>query len=165
VADISGLNPNVMMELGMVEGDPAKRPVFVLKRKAEKREKEPDVPSDLKAKLYIEYEVVATASPDEKVRLLANELRTKLTSAAELTALSSRPHTRFTSAQYIQHKLQPKKMQLGPDDIAALQKGFPCLEDLEAATSAQIAMKTGLDEQVAGVLVGAFACIAKQSAG
>ena len=55
--------------------------------------------------------------------------------------------------------------KLGPDDIAALQKGFPCLEDLEAATSAQIAMKTGLDEQVAGVLVGAFACIAKQSAG
>jgi hypothetical protein len=165
VADISGLNPNVMMELGMVEGDPAKRPVFVLKRKVEKREREPDVPSDLKAKLYIEYEVVATSSPDEKVRLLANELKTKLSTAAELTALTSRPHTRFTSAQYIQRKLQQRKMQLSPDDIATLQKGFPCLEDLEAATAAQIAMKTGLDAQVAGVLVSAFARVASQNVG
>lgn len=161
LADISGLNPNVMMELGMVESDPAQRPVFVLKRKAEKREKEADVPSDLKGRLYVEYELVSTHSLEEKASLLAKDLRAKLSSLAELTALGSRPHKRYTSAQYVQRKLQQKEISLNADKIASLQKSFPSLEDLETATAAQIAMKTGFNEELAGVLARAFSSPAK----
>ncbi|MBV8809241.1 MAG: hypothetical protein JO033_11250 [Acidobacteriaceae bacterium] len=157
LADISGLNPNVMMELGMVESDPAQRPVFVLKRQVDKKDKkEADVPSDLKGRLYVEYGLVATASSEEKVRLLVNDLRTRLSSLSELTGLTSRSHTRYTSAQYIERKLQEKKMRLSPEEVASLQKSFPSLEEFESATPKQVVLKTGFDEDIARAVMNAF---------
>lgn len=164
LADISGLNPNVMMELGMVESDPAQRPVFVLKRKAAKNQKEADVPSDLKGRLYVEYDLAATDSTEEKVRLLVNHLTKSLSTLAELTSLSNRPHTRFTSGQYMRRKLQQKKMQLTDEELALLQKGFPSLETLESAMPKEIAMKTGFDEDIASALANAFAPAGENSA-
>jgi hypothetical protein len=163
LADITGLNPNVMMELGMVESDPAGRPVFVLKCKSGKGKKEPEVPSDLKGRLYVEYEIATTDSEEEKVRRLSDALRTGLSTLAELGKLGQRPHVRYASSQYLQRKLQDRKLSLNKQELGRLQTGFQTVEELEAATPAQITLKTGFDSDIATSITKAFAA-ANQSA-
>jgi hypothetical protein len=152
LADITGPNPNVMMEVGMVENDPAERSVFLLKRKDEGV----DLPTDLKGRLWIEYNLPPGVSADSAVRNLAVELRAKFEGLEELQNLSLRPHSRYTSFQYMRRKLQQKKLALNDDELAAIQKMFPSIEDLEAATKEAIALKTGFDDDVAASVVKAF---------
>ncbi|HEX3092068.1 MAG TPA: hypothetical protein VHW72_05565, partial [Candidatus Angelobacter sp.] len=100
VADISDQNPNVMIELGMTENDPRERPVLVLRRSDS-----PQPPADLKARLYVEYDLPAVGVKD-RVLDLAGQLRDKMEGIADLNSLLRHRHARFLSASYVRSELK-----------------------------------------------------------
>ena len=98
VADVSDLNPNVMLELGITEADAGRRPVVILRRQGSA-----DLPADLRGLLYVEYELPTANEPDRighLVALLREKLRT-IEAADELR------HHRLATADLVHGDLGP----------------------------------------------------------
>lgn len=162
VADISDLNPNVMIELGMTENDPRERPVLVLRRSDS-----PQPPADLEARLYVEYDLPAVGAKD-RVLDLAAQLRDKMEGIADLNSLLRHRHARYLSAPYIRSQLKRSHLGLEDKEIKLLQKGFQTVEELEAADAEQIARQTGFPADLAARVMQAFrdgSKIAERAAG
>ena len=158
LADISELNPNVMLELGMTENDPRQRPVFVLRREGSK-----EPPSDLKGRLYVEY-ALPPADEKDRVERLAQELRQKFDSIEDIEQLRLRRQARYLSAYYIRGQIKRARLTMDDKEIERLQKAFETVEELEAADAGQIARKTGFDASLVAGVVRAFKPKAKKTA-
>jgi hypothetical protein len=150
VADISDLNPNVMLELGMAENDPRQRPVFVLRREGSK-----EPPSDLKGRLYVEYALPPAAAKD-RLETLAQELRQKLEAIEDLRLLLNRRQARYLSENFVRARIKRARLDLDAEEIAQLRKAFQTAEELEAAGAALIGRKTGFDAALASRVAAAF---------
>jgi hypothetical protein len=158
VADISDLNPNVMLELGMAEADPRQRPVFVLHRNGSK-----EPPSDLKGRLYVEY-ALPPAGAKDRVETLAKELRQKLEAIEDLRQMLNRRQARYLSESYIRARLKRARLDLDAEEIGQLSKAFETADELEAADAAEIGRKTGLEAALASRVAKAFKAKARRSA-
>lgn len=150
VADISDLNPNVMLELGMAENDPRQRPVFVLRREGSK-----EPPSDLKGRLYVEYALPPGGARD-RVETLADELRSKLEAIEDLRQMLNRRQARYLSENCVRSRIKRARLDLNSDEVGRLCKGFETAEELEAADAALIGRRTGFDAALAARVAAAF---------
>lgn len=150
VADISDLNPNVMLELGMAENDPRERPVFVLRREGSK-----EPPSDLKGRLYVEYALPPESAKD-RVETLARELRSKLEAIEDLRQMLNRRQARYLSESCVRNEIKRARLDLDADEIGRLRKAFETADELEAADAALIGRKTGFDAALAARVAAAF---------
>ena len=148
VADVSELNPNVMLELGITEVDAGRRPVVILRRQASA-----DLPADLRGLLYIEYEL-PTASEPAGIGPLADLLREKLRTIEAVDALRQHRTARYLSTTYVKKHLS--RIQWTDAELDTLCKAFPTIEVLEAADQAEIKARTGFDAIVVGALATAF---------
>lgn len=148
VADISDLNPNVMLELGITEVDPEARPVVVLHRAGS-----PEPPADLRGRLYVEYDLPAKSSPDRRSQIAA-ELRKKFAIIDTLEQLIKTRAARYLSVTYLQRKLS--RVRLSPEEAERLSKAFGTAERLCAATAAEIEQHANLDRQTAQMVVVAL---------
>ncbi|ACZ88466.1 ATP-binding protein [Streptosporangium roseum] len=136
IAEISDLNPNVMLELGatMFTGDD--RPIFSLRHQNARQE----VPSDLKEKLYIPY-----GSPSDGVEELAAAIRRAVERDGQsshegigrLVAARSRRHLSATL-------LRSLDVRLTDAEVSALRRICTTVEDLLTQDQAALAERTGL---------------------
>jgi hypothetical protein len=150
LADISDHNPNVMLELGMSESDRQKRPVFVMRRRESN-----DPPSDLKGRLYIEYELPPEDAKN-RVQILAEQLRQDLHQIDDVKQLLRRRRARYLSMRYIRERSMRARLILEEGETKRLQEEFPTVEELEAANAEHIAQKTGFDSKVAEMIASVF---------
>ncbi len=158
VADISDLNPNVMLELGMAENDPRQRPVFVLRRQGSK-----EPPSDLKGRLYVEY-ALPPAEAQGRVERLAGELRAKLEAIEDLGQMLARRRARYLSDGFVRARIKRARLDLDAEEIGRLQKAFETVEELEAAGAPEIARKAGFEPALAARVAAAFKPRARKAA-
>jgi hypothetical protein len=149
-ADISDLNPNVMLELGMTENDSRERPVLVLRREGSK-----DPPSDLKGRLYVEYSLPGPEVAD-RVQRLTRELRQKLSEIEDVEQLLQRRQARYLSTDHIRKVAERVRLVLKDDEIRQLQKAFTTIEELESAEAALVARRAGFDTDLASAIAKAF---------
>lgn len=150
IADITDLNPNVMLELGMTENDALDRPVFILR---EKQGKEP--PSDLKGRLYVEYTRPEGQQPD-RITAITRELREQLESIDDIEQLRSVRQQRYLSSRYIRRQLDQARLSMKPEEIDQLQRAFLTVEDLMQADVAIVAQRAGYSAKLSGLIVRAF---------
>jgi molecular chaperone HtpG len=148
VADVSDLNPNVMLELGITEVDAGRRPVVILRR-----QDSAEIPADLRGLLYVEYELPAASEPDHIGHLVAL-LREKLRTIQAVDELRHHRTARYLSATYVKKHLS--RIQLTAAELDTLCRAFPTIEALEAADQAEIKGRTGFDAIVVGALATAF---------
>jgi molecular chaperone HtpG len=148
VADVSDLNPNVMLELGITEADAGRRPVVILRRQGSA-----GLPADLGGLLYVEYDLPAASEPDRISHLVAL-LREKLRTIEAADELRHHRTARYLSATYVKKHLS--RIQLTDAELDTLCKAFPTIEALEAADQAEIKARTGFDAIVVGALAMAF---------
>jgi molecular chaperone HtpG len=140
VADISDLNPNVMLELGIAEVDPLARPVFVLHRSGA-----PEPPADLRGRLYVEYAARALDS-DGQWSELANELRQKFSRVDSVEQLLRSRNGRFLSVTYLRRQLG--RVTLTQDELERVCRAFPTVDALQEASMTEIARRATLDRDV-----------------
>jgi hypothetical protein len=148
VADVSDLNPNVMLELGITEVDAGRRPVVILRRQGSA-----ELPADLHGLLYVEYELPAASDPSS-IAHLADLLREKLRTIEAVDELRRHRTARYLSATYVKKHLS--RIHLTDAELDTLCKEFPTIEALEAANQAEIEARTGFDAIVVGALATAF---------
>jgi molecular chaperone HtpG len=137
VADVSDLNPNVMLELGITEADAGRRPVVILRRQGSQ-----DLPADLRGLLYVEYELPA-ANESGRIAHLVALLREKLRTIEAVDELRHPRTARYLSATYVNKRLS--RVPLTDAELDTLCKAFPTIEALEAADQAEIKARTGFD--------------------
>jgi hypothetical protein len=148
VADVSDLNPNVMLELGITEVDAGRRPVVILRRQGSA-----ELPADLRGLLYVEYELPAASEPERIAHLVA-QLREKLRTIEDVEVLCHHRTARYLSATYVKKHLS--RIQWTDAELDTLCKTFPTIEALETADQAEIKARTGFDAIVVGALATAF---------
>ena len=138
VADISDLNPNVMLELGGVifnKGD--KRPIVALRHRGAK-----EVPADLRAQLTIRY-----GAPSDGVEEIAKAIRSMLqvngqTSHREITELLERRKCRALTANL----LARTRCTLDETEKKNVLSAFTSLEHLVGIESTEGARRAKLDD-------------------
>jgi molecular chaperone HtpG len=140
VADVSDLNPNVILELGITEADAGHRPVVILRRQGSQ-----DLPADLRGLLYVEYELPAASEPD-RIGRLVTLLREKLRTIEAADELRHHRTARYLSARYVKKYLS--RIQWTDTELDTLCKVFPTIEALEAADQAEIKARTGFNDMV-----------------
>jgi hypothetical protein len=150
LADITDLNPNVMLELGMTENDPLDRPVLILR---EKQGKEP--PSDLKGRLYVEYSRPG-GEQSERIVAIGRELRERLEAIDDIERLRSARQQRYLSSRYINRQLDQARLNMKPDEIERLQNQFRTVEELMQADAATIAQRAGFPPNLASLVARVF---------
>jgi hypothetical protein len=155
VAEISDLNPNVMLELGMTENDPQRRPVFVLRRGESK-----DPPTDLKGRLYIEYNLAAVDNKN-RVQELAEQLRQSFKAVDDMKQLIHRRRVRYLSLSYIANESSRNRLVLENEEARRLQQEFASIEELQAANAELIASKTGFGMKLARMIAEIFGAKSK----
>ncbi len=158
LADISTLNPNVMLELGMTENDPRNRPVFVLRRKDGL-----EAPSDLKGRLYVEYALPEAGAGDPSEALVA-QLRAAFEAIEDTRELLARREARFLSERLIRDRIRRARLAMDDAEVKKLRECFEAVEELEQAEPALIARKTGFDQDLAGALARIFKPLARDAA-
>lgn len=146
VADVSALNPNVMLELGITEGDYEERPVFILRQSGSK-----ETPADLKGRLYLEYGLPPEGT-DDRVRWLADQLRRKFGEIEAIAQLRNGRTARHLSVTYLRDRIH----NLTREEAEKLCRAFPTIEKLKEADRAAIEEKTGLLDYVAAMVETAF---------
>lgn len=139
VADISDLNANVMLELGMTESDLQERPVFILRRA---QAKEP--PADLKQKLYVEYDLPPNGAKDA-FEVLAAQLGGKLQSIDAVNQLLRGRRSRYLSTRYVDTQCKRYHLSLDRQEKNRLRREFLTVEELQARTVDEIAQRTDFD--------------------
>jgi hypothetical protein len=139
IAEISDLNPNVMLELGITEVDPERRPVIVLRRTGSK-----EPPADLRSRLYVEYEGGSDAFA------IAAELRKKFETIEAIDRLLDGRRGRYLSATWLRSKLA--RISLSPDEMRRLCKAFSTVEELQKVGAEAMEAKAGLDRQSARLI-------------
>lgn len=135
IADVSDLNPNVMIELGMAINDARRRPVLLIRR----TDGVP-MPSDLKERLYGEYQL-----QDPEKRSLDVQLRTAFQKTAQIADLQVRRSARFLSRRWIEKAVRAKDpyFQISKQQILTLQRQYVSVERLQSATVPEIATHVG----------------------
>jgi predicted nucleotide-binding protein len=131
LADLSELNPNVMLELGAVMLAEDDRPYLCLRGTDAVK-----LPADLEGIKYVSYGSLADGTESLAGQLRAELLREGKLIHEGIQALLSRRTKRFLSRLMLQHdvsvKLQPKQM----DDLMG---GYATVEDLLAADPGECA--------------------------
>jgi molecular chaperone HtpG len=143
IADISDLNPNVMLELGITEVDSEARPVIVLHRSGS-----PDPPVDLRGRLYVEYNSPTT--PGGGAREIASQLRSKFKTIDALEQLLASRTARYLSLTYLHQKLP--RLQLSSEEMERLCKAFPTVEELVRSKAGEIEKRATLDHTTAKII-------------
>ena len=146
VADVSELNANVMLELGITEGDYEERPVFILRQKGSK-----ETPADLKGRLYLEYDLPPEGT-DDRVRWLTDQLRKKFGDIEAIEQLRKVKTVRHLSVTYLLDLLN----KLSREEAEKLCRAFLTIEKLKEADRASIEEKTGLPDYVAVMVETVF---------
>jgi len=149
VADVSELNPNVMLELGITEGDYEERPVFILRQNGSK-----ETPADLKGRLYLEYGLPPEGTND-RMRWLADQLRKKFGDIEAIEQLRKGRTVRHLSVTYLLNRLH----NLTKEEAEMLCRAFLTIEKLKNTDRAAIEEKTGLPDYVAAMVETAFRTI------
>jgi tetratricopeptide (TPR) repeat protein len=147
VADVSDLNPNVMLELGITEVDAQERPVVILRRSGSE-----EPPADLRGRIYVKYNLPPKREADP-VQWLAAQLREKFGDINAIEQLRQNRAVRYLSATHLHRKFGQR---LAREETERLCKAFPTIEELEKADRGTIIQKTGLDECIAAMVEAAF---------
>jgi len=139
VAEISELNPNVMIELGAAMLPDDGRPVFSLKS----NDSDQPMPADLKEKLRIQY-----GSLKEPIEIIESQIRSELERDGRPThdgilALMNQRKKKFLSRTMIDGLKYAKLQQ---NEVEKLLKNYITLEDLVDAPPNEVASITGLKE-------------------
>lgn len=150
VADVSDLNPNVMLELGIPEADYEERPVIILRQSSSK-----ETPADLKGRLYVEYDLPSDEG-DDQVRSLADQLRRKLDDIEVIEQLRKDRTVRYLSVLYLRRMFGQR---LTEDETEKLCKAFLTIEEIKGADAAHISEKADLDRVAATVVSEGFRTI------
>lgn len=158
LADISTLNPNVMLELGMTENDPRNRPVFVLRRRDGL-----EAPTDLKGRLYVEY-ALPVAGAGDSPEALAAQLRPAFEAIEDTRELLAGRQARYLSERFIRDRIRRARLAMDDAEVKKLRESFETVEELEQAEPALIARKTGFDQDLAGALARIFKPLARDAA-
>jgi molecular chaperone HtpG len=137
VADITDLNPNVMLELGAaLVSSTNRRPVFSLRGS----NAAPDVPADIRAELHIPY-----GSPTDGSAAVALAIRAALERDgkpvhAELLNLLRKRRCRALTAT----TLGKIPFQFSREQVSAIRQFYPTVEKLMSASREEIAAKSKL---------------------
>ncbi len=133
LAEITEANPNVMFELGAAFTDRHSRPFALLRE----RGASPVLPADLRALLYIDYDL-ADAELDEH---LHRELRKN---SQIRVLIDDANRARYMSPAQLRQQLP---FRLDPTVIERLASQFPTVEDWELAQPSQVAAVLSKDDQ------------------
>jgi len=150
ICDLSELNPNVMVELGITEADTEDRPVIILRRKGSM-----ELPADLKAKLSIEYELPPTGDA-KSVEQLADQLRSDFDNIEAIDKLSENKRERYLSVAYLSHVCSKKRLVLSINEAEKLSKEFQTIDALERSNKLEVMNRTGFDDALSGMIEAAF---------
>jgi molecular chaperone HtpG len=137
IAEISDLNPNVMLELGAaLLPEQGQRPVFTLRSGAA----DLPVPADLSERLRIEY-----SSPDAPVAQLEEEIRRVLERDGEPSHQGTRNlleqrRVRFLSRTF----LETLRVRFDAGEVELVRRHFKTVEQLLAIDRQTFARRTGL---------------------
>jgi len=139
IADITNLNPNVMLELGAVLINTDGRPVFALRGQSACG----DVPADIRSELYIPY-----GEPTDEPAVIAARIREAIErngkpAHKEIVGLVDR-RPRRALTRYL---LENLRYRLDQSEIAAIVKMFDTIEDLISAPKEEVARKLGMRER------------------
>ena len=145
VADVSELNPNVMLELGITEGDYEERSVVLLRQSNSK-----EIPVDLKGRLYLEYDLPPEGEND-RVQRLADQLSTKFGEIEAIEQLRKDRTVRHLSVTYLLDRLR-----LDEEEAKRLQKAFLTIEELKNSDRAVIEEKADLPKEIAAMVETTF---------
>jgi len=133
LAEITDANPNVMFELGAAFTDRHSRPFALLREHGAS----PALPADLRALLYIDYDLEDTA--------LEEHLHQELRKNTQIRALiDDGNRARYLSPGQLREHLP---FTLDPTIIERLAARFPTVEDWEDAQHNQVAEILGKDDQ------------------
>ena len=133
LAEITEANPNVMFELGAAFTDRHSRPFALMREHGAS----PALPADLRALLYIDYEL-----GDAR---LADHLHAELRKNTQIRALvDDGNRARYLSPGQLRHHLP---FTLDQTVIERLAARFPTIEDWEDAQPSQVAAILGKDDQ------------------
>lgn len=148
IADISELNPNVMLELGaaLFTQDGRQRPVFSLRSQNALK----DVPADLQEKLYIYYDALDTSVENLEAKIREAFERDGRPIHDDLRTLVNQRKKRFLSRML----LSGLRTQLRPKELEGMLKNYATVEDLLAAAPTDIIKATGLDEYLVVAIQG-----------
>lgn len=143
IADVSDLNPNVMLELGITEIDSETRPVIILHREGGLKP-----PVDLTDRIYIEYKD-SHGSPEQ----LAEYLQEKFRRVDSIDKLLRERKKRYLSVTLI--RSQCGEEHITKNEAELVNKKFQTVEKLEKADTNEIT-KAGVIKQVAALIKTAF---------
>jgi hypothetical protein len=133
LAEITDANPNVMFELGAAFTDRHSRPFALLREHGAS----PALPADLRALLYIDYDLEDIA--------LEEHLHQELRKNTQIRALiDDGNRARYLSPGQLRQHLP---FTLDPTVIERLAARFPTVEDWEDAQHSQVAEVLGKDDQ------------------
>lgn len=145
VADISGLNPNVMMEMGAILMREDDRPMFILRSDNDTRK----VPVDLGDKLRIHY-----GTQSDSVEEIANAIRRKLISDSgeviheDIKKLLEQRRLRFLSKTLLE-----QMRILSDEQISRIQENYKTVDELYTAMPKGL-MRFGLKKHQIAYLKG-----------
>ena len=142
VADITGLNPNVMMEVGAVRLRRDPRPLFVLVSDAQAADRPV---ADLGDKLRIPY-----GSPSDGAEVIEQAVREKLERREDLKNLLARRKARYLSETLL--KTLPR-LNLEQREIKLIQEKFGTVETLLGTEIAEVRKRLPMDEFLVDGLV------------
>jgi molecular chaperone HtpG len=146
IADVSDLNPNVMLELGITMVDPEERPVIIFHRKGSQ-----DTPADLKDRIYVEYNLPSENSPN-RTKELPEQLRRKFKQIDSIDKLLERRNKRYLSVTLLK---QTFGQRITSDEATNLSKRFQTIEELENASDKEI-KEAGIDECIIPMIKAVF---------
>jgi molecular chaperone HtpG len=154
IADITELNPNVMLELGAVLLAGSGKPIFSLRGRSAKN----DVPADLKSELYIPYGDISDQKSviEQTIRsCLERDGRLIHDGIASLVSQRSRKALSKTVIGGLSYRL-------GEDEISSVLRNFDTLEEFVSTPRERIAKITGLKSYGVDALLGELHEVDKQ---
>lgn len=146
VADITGLNPNVMMELGAIFMRKDHRPVLVMRAEEDTSK----IPADLGDKLRISYH-----SNTDSVERISTSIRQKLINNGtiireDLNELIRKRKARYLSRTLLKHL---PHLNLTNDDISNICGKYETVEELLKTSNDELRTRLGLKEFVVQGLI------------
>ncbi|TDM05645.1 MAG: hypothetical protein C4K60_12955 [Ideonella sp. MAG2] len=146
VAEISDLNPNVMLELGAVLLTGSERPIFSLRDVNAKS----DVPADLKSELYLQYGTIEDAEDTIAGRIRSLIERDGRPTHDGITTLLAKRQRRALTRTC----MAKLSYRLGEDELSAVLRSYSTVEALQQATREQVIQTTGLKSYAVEALRG-----------
>lgn len=135
IAEISKLNPNVMLEMGAILMTDDNRPIFSLRSS----DVETDIPSDLKHRIYINY-----GEPTDSVEAIAENIQNQLIKDGRFVHGDIELLMKLRKAKFLSRTLLNSCTRLDDREKNAILKSYGTLEAFLADNHEEVSKKTSV---------------------